>query len=117
MTCPACVQLKDGWGTAHTAYDERGSSEHDGRNLAPIVILAVMLGPAIAEQAGLVAIGAKSKVRNGADTGARKALGHIAGKVEMGFAGAVVGHEEGRACRLFGQEALDIIGPNLIGPL
>src|SRR6476620_10374533 len=76
-----------------------------------------MLRAAIAEQARLVAIGAKTEVGDRPDTSAGQALGDIAGQVKVRLAGALVGHEEGLTCRLLSEEAVDIVGANLIGPL
>src|ERR1700693_6000117 len=76
-----------------------------------------MLRPAIAEEARLFAIGAKPKIGDGADAGPRQPLADIAGKVEMGLAGALISDEEGRAFRLLGKEALEIFPADLVGLL
>ena len=67
------------------------SSEHDGGNLATVIVLAMVLGAAIAEEAGFLAIGANPEVVDRSHPGALKPRADIPHEVEMRIARAFVG--------------------------
>src|SRR6185437_6452369 len=77
----------------------------------------MMLRPAIAEEAGLFAIGAEAEIGYGADAGPRQPLRHIASEVEMRLARVFVGDEKGLAFRRLRQEMLHEVRSHLIGSL
>ena len=67
----ACVQFLGGSVFGPIPVRKANSGEQDGGNLAAIILLAVVLRPAIAEEPRLFAIGAQAKVIDRSDTGLR----------------------------------------------